>query len=210
MTHTLIDKVIDWWTLGVLLYEMLSGLPPFYDGAQMVLLALMGTESFVLTHVEITDKMYQKILTDPLVFGPEIGSEARSILTSLLDRDPTRRLGVKGAEEIKKHPFFEKHIDFKKLLQKKIQPPFKPSVSSPVVSPFTRVTERRDADGPTVSSLLYRMCQTLIPYLPQKHPSIAMLMARGCLPRFKRSSLVRCCHTYTVLIKSDVSYRILV
>jgi serum/glucocorticoid-regulated kinase 2 len=120
MTPTFIDKAIDWWTLGVLLYEMLSGLPPFYD--------------------EVTDKMYQKILTDPLVFGPEIGSEARSILTSLLDRDPTRRLGVNGADEIKKHPFFVKHIDFKKLLQKKIQPPFKPSVSSPVdVSNFDTV-----------------------------------------------------------------------
>ncbi|KIJ64521.1 hypothetical protein HYDPIDRAFT_154129 [Hydnomerulius pinastri MD-312] len=114
------NKAIDWWTLGVLLYEMLSGLPPFYD--------------------EVTDKMYQKILTDPLVFGPDIGAEARSILTSLLNRDPARRLGVNGAEEIKKHPFFEKHIDFKKLLQKKIQPPFKPSVASPVdVSNFDTV-----------------------------------------------------------------------
>ncbi|KAF8835634.1 Pkinase-domain-containing protein [Paxillus ammoniavirescens] len=114
------NKAIDWWTLGVLLYEMLSGLPPFYD--------------------EVTDKMYQKILTDPLVFGPDIGTEARSILTSLLNRDPARRLGVNGAEEIKKHPFFEKHIDFRKLLQKKIQPPFKPSVSSPVdVSNFDTV-----------------------------------------------------------------------
>ena len=100
-----------------------------------------GSEPLTSLHPEVTDKMYQKILTDPLVFGPEFGSEAKSILTSLLDRDPTRRLGVNGAEEIKKHPFFEKHIDFKKLLQKKIQPPFKPSVSSPVVTSFiTKVT----------------------------------------------------------------------
>jgi len=114
------NKTIDWWTLGVLLYEMLSGLPPFYD--------------------EVTDKMYEKILQDPLVFGPEIGSQARNILTGLLTRDPAHRLGVNGADEIKKHPFFEKHIDFKKLLEKKIQPPFKPSVTSPVdVSNFDTV-----------------------------------------------------------------------
>ncbi|KAH9941049.1 AGC/Akt protein kinase [Amylocystis lapponica] len=114
------NKTIDWWTLGVLLYEMLSGLPPFYD--------------------EVTDKMYQKILHNPLVFGDEIGTQARSILTGLLTRDPAQRLGVNGADEIRKHPFFEKNIDFKKLLQKKIQPPFKPSVSSPVdVSNFDTV-----------------------------------------------------------------------
>ncbi|TFK40836.1 kinase-like domain-containing protein [Crucibulum laeve] len=105
------NKTIDWWTLGVLLYEMLAGLPPFYD--------------------ENTEVMYEKILRDPLVFGDEFRSEARSILTGLLTRDPSRRLGVHGAEEIKKHPFF-KHIDFTKLAQKKIQPPFKPSVASPV------------------------------------------------------------------------------
>ncbi|CCM03555.1 uncharacterized protein FIBRA_05691 [Fibroporia radiculosa] len=106
------NKTIDWWTLGVLLYEMLSGLPPFYD--------------------EVTDKMYQKILHNPLVFGDEIGPQAQSLLTGLLTRDPAYRLGVNGADEIRRHPFFEKNIDFKRLLQKKIQPPFKPSVSSPV------------------------------------------------------------------------------
>jgi serum/glucocorticoid-regulated kinase 2 len=77
--------------------------------------------------------MYQKILHNPLVFGDDIGSQARSILTGLLTRDPTQRLGVNGAEEIKKHPFFAKNIDFNKLLKKQIQPPFKPSVASPVV-----------------------------------------------------------------------------
>ncbi|KAF8631405.1 hypothetical protein AX15_002413 [Amanita polypyramis BW_CC] len=114
------NKTIDWWTLGVLLYEMLAGLPPFYD--------------------EATDKMYEKILNDPLVFGPEFSAEARSILTGLLNRDPTHRLGVNGADEIKRHPFFHKHIDFKRLSGKKIQPPFKPSVASPVdVSNFDTV-----------------------------------------------------------------------
>ena len=84
--------------------------------------------------------MYQKILHDPLVFGDDIGVEARSILTGLLTRDPTQRLGVNGAEEIKSHPFFANHIDFQKLIQKKIQPPFKPSVSSPVVRPVETIT----------------------------------------------------------------------
>ncbi|KAF7977712.1 hypothetical protein HWV62_33507 [Athelia sp. TMB] len=114
------NKTIDWWTLGVLLYEMMAGLPPFYD--------------------ENTDVMYKKILEDPLRFGDEIGSEARSILTGLLTRNSARRLGANGAEDIKRHPFFGTHIDFGKLLRKEIQPPFKPSVSSVIdVSNFDTV-----------------------------------------------------------------------
>jgi hypothetical protein len=87
---------------------MLTGLPPFYD--------------------ENVNEMYRKILQDPLRFPEEVGSDARSLLTGLLTRDPSQRLGVNGAEEIKRHPFFAKAIDWKKLMQKKIQPPFKPSV----------------------------------------------------------------------------------
>jgi len=107
------SKSVDWWTLGVLLYEMLSGLPPFYDA-------------------ESTDEMYKKILNEPLTFGEDIRSEAQSVLSGLLTRDPARRLGANGAEVIKKHAFFNRHIDFKKLLAKRIQPPFKPSVASAV------------------------------------------------------------------------------
>ncbi|WVQ83279.1 hypothetical protein IAT38_005418 [Cryptococcus sp. DSM 104549] len=105
-------KCVDWWTLGVLLYEMLTGLPPFYD--------------------ENTNEMYRKILTDPLRFPDGVGSEARSLLTQLLNRDPQRRLGVNGAQEIKDHPFFAKHIKFHKLWNKQIQPPFKPAVASAI------------------------------------------------------------------------------
>jgi serum/glucocorticoid-regulated kinase 2 len=119
---------------------MLSGLPPFYD--------------------EVTDKMYEKILKNPLTFGDEIGVEARSILTSLLTRDPTQRLGVTGAEAIKKHPFFAP-IDWQRLLAKKIQPPFKPSVSSPVdVSNFDTVfTTEQPLDSVVEGSQLSRTVQ---------------------------------------------------
>lgn len=76
--------------------------------------------------------MYKKILHDPLVFPDEVQPDARSVLIGLLTRDPAARLGSNGANEIKKHPFFDKHIDFAKLLAKRIQPPFKPSVVSHV------------------------------------------------------------------------------
>ena len=61
-----------------------------------------------------------------------MGHDARNLLTGLLTRDPAQRLGVNGPEEIKKHPFFSKAIDWKKLYDKKIQPPFKPSVESAI------------------------------------------------------------------------------
>lgn len=103
-------KTIDWWTLGILLYEMLSGLPPYYD--------------------EDHHTMYRKILKDPLTFPAEIKQEARSLLTGLLDRDPNARLGAKGAEDIKRHVFFAKSIDWDRLNSKGYRPPFKPSVES--------------------------------------------------------------------------------
>ncbi|MCJ1387354.1 hypothetical protein MMC18_000197 [Xylographa bjoerkii] len=103
-------KTVDWWTLGVLLYEMLTGLPPYYD--------------------ENTNEMYRKILSEPLHFpGPEIvPPTAKDLLTQLLDRRPERRLGANGASEIKAHPFFHS-IDWRKLLQRKYEPTFKPNVT---------------------------------------------------------------------------------
>lgn len=105
------NKTVDWWTLGVLLYEMLTGLPPFYD--------------------ENTNEMYRKILSEPLHFpGPEVvPPAAKDLLTKLLNRDPEHRLGAGGSAEIKAHPFFHA-IDWRKLLQRKYEPTFKPRVVS--------------------------------------------------------------------------------
>ncbi|CAD2218223.1 RAC serine/threonine-protein kinase [Angomonas deanei] len=98
-------REVDWWSLGVLMYEMLFGIPPFYDENQ--------------------NAMYELILTAPLTFDDEItvSDEAKDLLTRLLDRNPTTRL--QNVEDFTKHPFF-KTMDFKKLYDRKIPPPFKP------------------------------------------------------------------------------------
>lgn len=128
LLHRGYTKTVDWWTLGILLFEMMgasvpanlsflsdhsgvAGLPPFYD--------------------ENTPETYRKILYDPLVFPEHMSAPAKSVLTALLTRDPSKRLGARGAQEIRAHPFFSGHLDWEKLLAKKIRPPFKPSVVRP-------------------------------------------------------------------------------
>lgn len=105
--------------------------------------------------------MYRKIVNNPLVFSDVVSSDARSILTGLLCRDPTKRLGVGGAEEIKRHPFFGLHIDFQLLRAKKIQPPFKPKVASAVdVSNFDEVfTSEEPQDSVVEGSKLSQTVQ---------------------------------------------------
>ena len=112
------NKTVDWWTLGVLLYEMLTGLPPFYD--------------------ESTNEMYRKILSEPLRFPgyDVVPPAAKDLLTKLLTRDVTQRLGANGSAEIKSHPFFHA-IDWRKLLQRKYEPAFKPNVVSFIFLIFT-------------------------------------------------------------------------
>ncbi|KAL6933761.1 probable Serine/threonine-protein kinase YPK1 [Hanseniaspora guilliermondii] len=100
-------RVVDWWTLGVLLYEMLTGLPPYYDND--------------------VPKMYKKILQDPLRFPDGFDEDAKDLLIKLLNRDPAKRLGANGSSEIKKHPFFSQ-LSWKRLILKGYIPPYKPSV----------------------------------------------------------------------------------
>ena len=103
---------IDWWSLGVIMFEMMIGYPPFYSDS--------STETC------------KKILDweNNLEIRPEanISKEAVDILKKLIN-DPEKRLGRNGAEEVKQHPFF-KNVDWKHVKETMI-PPFIPQLKGP-------------------------------------------------------------------------------
>merc|ERR1719511_541784 len=103
------DKSVDWWAYGVLLYEMLVGQPPF-DG-------------------EDEEELFAAITDHNVSYPKGLSREAREICKAFLTKNPAKRLGrgANGEDEIKGNLFFRR-IDWDKIEQREIQPPFKPKI----------------------------------------------------------------------------------
>uniref|UniRef100_A0ABI7XLH8 non-specific serine/threonine protein kinase n=1 Tax=Felis catus TaxID=9685 RepID=A0ABI7XLH8_FELCA len=104
-------RAVDWWGLGVVMYEMLCGRLPFYN--------------------QDHEKLFELILMEELRFPRTLSPEAKSLLSGLLKKDPKQRLGggAEDAKEIMQHRFFAS-IVWQDVYEKKLSPPFKPQVTS--------------------------------------------------------------------------------
>uniref|UniRef100_A0A8B9ESK6 Serine/threonine-protein kinase N2 n=1 Tax=Anser cygnoides TaxID=8845 RepID=A0A8B9ESK6_ANSCY len=109
LTETSYTRAVDWWGLGVLIYEMLVGESPFPGDDE--------------------EEVFDSIVNDEVRYPRFLSTEAISIMRRLLRRNPERRLGAgeKDAEDVKKHHFF-RLIDWNALLAKKVKPPFVPTI----------------------------------------------------------------------------------
>jgi serum/glucocorticoid-regulated kinase 2 len=106
---------VDWWSLGTVLFEMISGLPPFFDKNRQVRICVrwMCCPGHVSRWLR-AQVMYKKILESELRPPAFMSLNAVDLCSKLLVRDPTMRLGYSGADELKSHPFF-KGIDWAAL-----------------------------------------------------------------------------------------------
>jgi p70 ribosomal S6 kinase len=124
-------KAVDWWSLGALTYDMLTGGPPFT--------------------AENRKKTIDRILKGKLALPPYLKPEARDLVKKLLKRHVQSRLGagIDDAEPIKAHPFF-KNLNWSDVYGRKLEPPYKVNVSDPLdTSQFDpKFTNQTPVDSP--------------------------------------------------------------
>ena len=105
------SKAVDWWTLGILIYELIAGIDPFTDSDPM--------------------NIYRKVLSGRIVYPKGFDKNAKSLVKHLVVADLSKRYGnlKNKAQDVKNHRFFD-NINFNMCLQKKISAPYKPVVKS--------------------------------------------------------------------------------
>ena len=121
------NKNVDWWALGVLVFEMLAGYPPFYDDNPM--------------------GIYQKIMDGYYEFPPHIEPKARDLIKSFLCADRSLRLGFakNGAEEVKAHKWFN-GVDWRMVMFRGVAPPWVPRIRNLVDTQyFDRYAESQES-----------------------------------------------------------------
>mmetsp|Transcript_48049 Transcript_48049/g.135768 ORF Transcript_48049/g.135768 Transcript_48049/m.135768 type:complete len:333 (+) Transcript_48049:82-1080(+) len=124
---------VDWWTLGILLFEILAGYPPFYDDNPF--------------------GIYKKVLAGQIEFPGGMELKAKDLIKRLLMHDQGKRLGClkDGVDDVKRHKYY-KGLDWDLLGSRSLPPPFIPPVSGlDDVSMFEQYPESMENDAPPLS-----------------------------------------------------------
>lgn len=125
------NKSVDWWSLGILIFEMLCGFTPFWDPGSPV-------------------KIYENILRGKIKYPQYMHPDAVDLLSQLITPDLTKRLGNLhgGSEDVKRHPWFSE-VTWDRLLRKDIDAPYLPPIrpGQGDASLFDKYPEETEAYG---------------------------------------------------------------
>lgn len=127
-------KSVDWWALGILIYEMLVGAPPFYDENPM--------------------NIYKKVLEGTIDYPEYLESKAKDLIRKLLTQDRTKRYGCLkyAAEDVKRHKWF-RGVDWQDCYLRKLRAPYVPAVKGPDdTSMFDSYPESNESNSAILSA----------------------------------------------------------
>lgn len=132
-------KAVDWWSLGILIYKMLTGKTPFFD--------------------KNIDVIYKNIKSKDIKIPEQLSEDAKDLISKLLEYEPNLRLGSGplGVQEIKDHFFFE-NVDWESVYNKQVEPNFRPVVTDEDdISQFDNIFTSEPARDTIVNSKLEEM-----------------------------------------------------
>ncbi|KAG6089455.1 hypothetical protein E4U15_002888 [Claviceps sp. LM218 group G6] len=130
------NKSVDWWSLGILIYEMLCGYTPFWDSGSPM-------------------RIYENILKGRVKYPQYINADAQHLLERLITADLTKRLGnlYGGSQDVKNHPWFAE-VTWDRLARKDIDAPYTPPIKAGTgdASQFDRYPEDPEQNGVIVGN----------------------------------------------------------
>ncbi|CAO1632721.1 unnamed protein product [Parajaminaea phylloscopi] len=153
-------KAADWWALGILMYEMLCGYPPFWDETPL------GT--------------YGKILAGKFDFPSYVDAISRDLIRSLLTIDLSRRLGnlARGSGDVKNHFFFHR-VDWSALESRTVRAPIVPHVSAPTTRRASNGSSGGSPNGKASHASSNPLLANFAKYPPPEPGSLPGLLGTG-------------------------------